>query len=110
MQVITNVTSIAANTTSANLISGEVGEFLAGRSVINLYARAAAVGLNLLFQVGFEVYLPNQEVGSQAGFPTRNENLLVSGVGGQGERIFITATNTTGAAIIVQLMVDIIRV
>jgi len=110
MQVITRVVSIPLNSTSANLIAGEIGEFLAGRSVVNLYARAAAVGVNLLFQVGSEVFLPNQEIGLQAGFPTRNENLLISGVGGQGERIFITATNTTAGNIIIQFMVDIIRV
>ncbi len=110
MQVITRVSSLLPNATSANLIVGEIGEFLAGRSVVNLYARSAAVGTLLLFQIGSEVFLPNQAIGTQAGFPSRNENLLVSGVGGRGERIFITGTNTTAGAIIIQFLLDIIRV
>ncbi len=110
MQVITRVVSVPANSTSLNLIAGETAEFLAGPSTVNIFARAAAVDLDLLFQVGNEVFLQNQEVAAIAGFPTKNENGLVQGVGGRGERIFVTATNRSGAAIIVQLLIEINRV
>lgn len=110
MQVMTVVQSIAANSTSLNLLAGQVNEFLAGPSAVNVYARAAVVGANLVYQVGNEVFVQNQELPAQAGFPTRNENFFVQGVGGKGERIVATIQNTTGAAIIVQLLFEIVRV
>lgn len=110
MQVMTVVQSIAANTLSANLIAGQANEFLSGPSVVAIFARAAATGLNLIFQVGNEVYAQDQEVGSLAGFPQRPDDFFVRGEGGAGERIIIQARNTTGAAIIVQLIIDLNRV
>ncbi len=110
MQVMTVVQSIPANSTSGNLIAGQANEFLQGPSAVNVYVRSAVVGLNLVFQVGNEVFAQNQETPAQAGFPTRNENFFVQGVGGAGERIIVTAENTTGAAIITQLLIDVVRV
>ena len=110
MQVMTVVQSIAANTLSANLIAGQANEFLAGPSIVNVYARSAAVGVNMIYQVGNEVFSQDQEVGATAGFPTRPDDFFVQGVGGPGERIIIQARNTTGAAVIVQLLIEIIRV
>ncbi len=110
MQVITVVESILANSLSDNLIAGQANEFLSGPSTVNLYIRSAVIGLNLIFQVGNEVYVQDQETPAQAGFPTRNENFYVQGVGGQGERIIVQARNTTGAAIITQMLIEIVRV
>ena len=70
MQVMTVVQSIAANSTSLNLLAGQVNEFLAGPSVVNVYVRAAATGANLIYQIGNEVFSQDQEMPSQAGFPT----------------------------------------
>lgn len=110
MQVMTVVESIPANSLSANLIAGQANEFLSGPSIVALYARAAAVGLNLIFQIGNEVYSQDQEVGSLAGFPQRPDDFFVRGEGGQGERIIVQARNTTAGAIIVQLILDVNRV
>jgi len=110
VQVMTVIQSVAANTTSLNLLAGQVNEFLAGPSTVNVYARSAAVGANLVFQVGNEVFVQNQELPTQAGFPTRNENFFIQGVGGQGERIVATVQNTTAGAIIIQLLFEIVRV
>lgn len=110
MQVITRVVSIAANTLSANLIAGEANEFLSGPSIVNLYTRAAAVGMNLIFQIGNEVFAQNQEIGALAGFPQRPEDFFVMGQGGAGERIIVQGNNTTGAAIILQFIMEINRV
>lgn len=110
MQVMTVVNSVAANTLSANLIAGQANEFLAGPSVVRIYARAAAVGLNMIFQVGNEVFSQDQEIGATAGFPTRPQDFFVEGVGGSGERIILQARNTTGGAIIGQFLIEIVRV
>jgi len=110
MQVITRVQSIAANTFSVNIIAGEANEFLSGPSVVRVFARAAVVGLNMVMQVGNEVFSQDQEIGAAAGFPTRPQDFFVEGVGGAGERIIIQLRNTTGAAIIGQVLIEIVRV
>jgi len=110
VQVMTRVSSIAADTLSANLIAGEANEFLGGPSVVKVYARSAAVGLNMIFQVGNEVFSQDQEIGATAGFPTRPQDFFVQGVGGAGERIIVQLRNTTGAAIIGQLLIEVVQV
>lgn len=107
---MTVVQSIAADTLSANLIAGQANEFLAGNSVVNIYARSAAVGANLIYQVGNEVFSQDQEIGATAGFPTRPQDFFVQGVGGPGERIIVQVRNTTVGAIIVQLLIEVIRI
>jgi len=110
VQVITRVESVAADTFSANIIAGEANEFLAGPSVVRVFARAAVVGLRMIFQVGNEVYAQDQEIGAAAGFPTRPQDFFVEGVGGKGERIILQLRNTTGAAIIGQILIEIVQV
>jgi len=109
MQVMTVVQSIAANTLSLNLIAGQANEFLAGPSTVNIYARAAAVGTNLIYQVGNEVFSQDQEIGATAGFPVRPDDFFVQGVGGAGERIIVQVRNTTVGAVIIQLLIDVNR-
>jgi len=107
---MTVVQSIAPNSTSLNLLAGQVNEFLGGPSTVSVYVRSAAVGSFLVFQVGNEVFSQDQELPLQAGFPTRNENFFIQGVGGQGERIVATVRNSLGAAVIVQMLFEIVRV
>lgn len=110
MQVMTRVQSIAADTLSTNIIAGEANEFLAGPSVVKVYARSAAVGLRLIFQVGNEVFSQDQEIGATAGFPTRPQDFFVQGVGGPGERIILQLRNTTVGAIIGQILIEVVQV
>jgi len=110
MQVITVRQSIAANSLSLNLIAGQANEFLAGPSVVNLFAVAAVIGLRVIYQIGNEVFAQDQEVAAKAGFPVRPDDFFVNGVGGTGERIILQARNTTGGAIIVQALLEINRV
>lgn len=107
---MTVVQSIAANSTSLNLLAGQANEFLSGPSIVNVYVRSAAIGANLIYQIGNEVFSQDQEMPAQAGFPTRNENFFIQGVGGRGERIIAQVRNTTVGAIIVQMLFEIVRV
>ncbi len=106
MQVITVNSSIAANSTSANLIAGRLNEFLEAPSAVTLYATAAAVGLFATFQVGNEVFSDEQEVlGTNP--PIVPDDLFVVGVGGPGERITLRVRNSTGGAIVFQARIEI---
>ncbi len=110
MQVMTVVQSIAADTLSLNLIAGQANEFLAGPSIVNVYARSAAVGANLIYQIGNEVFSQDQEIGATAGFPVRPDDFFIQGSGGPGERIIIQVRNTTAGAIIIQLLIEVVQV
>ena len=108
MPMMTRVVSVAANTRSANLFAGLPFEFAPSASIVRLYGRAAVVGLNIDFLLGGESLISDSEITALAGFPTRVDNLLTEHGANAGDRIFVAARNTTGAAIIVQLLVDVI--
>jgi len=107
--VIANSTSIVANTRSSNLLSGEQFEFVPGRAaLITVRASASATGIRLDFQVGGESIITNCLASNSNRFPIAPDDVLISGVGGRGgERLFLTAYNTTGAAITLQYVIEI---
>ncbi len=109
-RTMTDRQSVAANALVTNILANKLNEFLERPSIVNVYIVASVVGLNATFMVGNEVYVQDQEVSSNARFPNKNEDLLSSGAGGQGERISIDLRNTTAGAIVVQTLVEIIPV
>ena len=108
MPMMTQVISVAANTRTANLFAGLPFEFAPSPSIVRLYGRSAAVGLNIDFLLGGESLISDSEIAALAGFPVRPDDLLTEHGANGGDRIFVAARNTTGAAIIVQLICDVI--
>ena len=108
MPMMTSITSIAANTRSVNLFAGLPFEFAPSPAIVRLYGRAAVVGMNIDFLLGGESLISDSEIAAIAGFPTRPDDLLTEHGANTGDRIFVAARNTTGAAIIVQLLCDVI--
>lgn len=108
MPMMTSITSIAANTRSTNLFAGLPFEFAPSPAIVRLYGRSAATGMNIDFLLGGESLISDSEIAAIAGFPTRPDDLLTEHGANGGDRIFVAARNTTGAAIIVQLLVDVI--
>ncbi len=109
-QVLTDRRSNAANSVSGNVLAGKIGEFLARPSVVRLYGTGAAIGLNLSFLIGREVFSQDEEISAANRFPIIPDDFVVDGVGGAGERIFVELRNTTGGAIISNIRLDIIEV
>lgn len=108
MPTMTDVRSVAANTRTANILAGLPFEFVVRPSIIRVYAAAAAVGLNLDLLVGGESIVADSEISGANRFPIRNEDLLAEHGGLNGERLFIALRNTTGAAIVGQVLVDVL--
>jgi len=108
MPMMTTVISVAANTRTANLFAGLPFEFAPANAIVRLYGRAAAIGLNIDFLVGGESLISDSEIAALAGFPVRPDDLLTEHGANAGDRLFVAARNTTGAAIIVQLLMDVI--
>lgn len=100
MPVITQETSIAANTTSANLLAGDINEFLGRASVVSLFTTGAAVGLRAQLLIGSDVTIDDQPISDANRFPIAPDDFLSRGGGLQGDRLTLRFRNTTGAPII----------
>jgi len=107
MAVMTDVRSVAANTTLENILAGKVHEFLQENSVVRVFLSAAAVGVNASFLVGSESQVQDQEVSDSNRFPQDPEDFLTESGGLESDRLLISLRNTTGAAIVVKTRVSI---
>lgn len=106
--IMTDVTSQAADSTSGNLITGKIGEFVERPSSIRIGIVAAAVGLFATVIIGGKVLLDDQEVPLVAGMPTDPDNILVETGAVPGDQIVIRIRNSTASAIIGQTLVKTI--
>lgn len=98
--VITDETSIAANTTSANLLAGDINEFLGRAAVVSLFCTGAAVGLRAQLLIGADVTVDDQPISDANRFPETPQDFLTRGGGLPGDRLTLRFRNTTGAAIL----------
>lgn len=108
MPTMTDRRTVAANTRTTNILAGLPFEFVVAPSIVRVYMSAAAVGLNADVLIGGESLVSDSEMSSSNRFPVRPDDLLVEHGGAPGERIFIALRNTTGAAIVGQVLVDVI--
>lgn len=101
--------SVAANTTVDNVLAGKIDEFLKMHSVVNLFANAEAVGLNVTLIIGSQVVVDDQEVPARAAGVSiiKPDDFIVSSGGLAGDRMILRVRNTTGAAIIYRSQVAV---
>jgi len=102
MPVITNATSIAADSTSANLLAGDINEFLGRASVVSLFCTGAAVGLRAQLLIGASVVIDDQPISDANRFPITPDDFLSRGGGLPGDRLTLRFRNTTAGAIIAE--------
>jgi len=100
MPVITGETSIAANSTSANLLTGDINEFLGRAAVASLFCTGAAVGLRAQLLIGGDVVIDDQEISDANRFPITPDDFLSRGGGIPGDRLTLRFRNTTVGAVI----------
>lgn len=97
--VMTDVQSVAANTTTANILAGKASEFVSEPSVVQIGITASAVGLKATVVIGSEVVVDDQEVSSINRMPQFPEDVLAEGGAFGGDRITVRLHNTTAGAI-----------
>ncbi len=105
--VMTDVTSVLANTTSDNVLAGKIAEFLVENSILRLYVAAAAVGIFCTMLVGDTTLVDDQEVSGVNRFPIKPDDLVDEGAGFGQDRIILRFRNSTGATIIVKSRLEI---
>lgn len=108
MAVMSVQVSIAANTRSANLLAGLEFEFAPAPSIVSVYVNGAAAGLNLDFLIGGESLAADALIPTTNRFPIRPDDLMVQHGALQGERLFLTLRNTTGGAVVGNVLVDVV--
>jgi len=106
--LISRSDSIAANSRSANVLAGEQFEFLPKPSLVRMRAAAAAAGIKCDLQIGSQTVISNGVVPGTNRFPVVPDDSLVEFSGGRSERLFLTYTNTTGGALVVQTVIEIL--
>lgn len=107
MAIMTDVTTVGANATVANVLAGKSHEFLPEKSSIMVYIAAAAVGMFCSVLIGGEVVVDDQEVSAVARFPIRPDDLIGRGAGFGGDRLIVRLRNSTGAGILTKSMIDV---
>jgi len=99
--------SVAANAVSANVLAGELYEFLPANANVVLSCTGAATGLNCTFLAGGVTLVNDQAIGLQNRFPLIPDDILTQEAMPAGSRLLLTFRNTTGGALVVFHRVDV---
>jgi len=99
--------SVAANAVSANVLAGELYEFLPANANVVLSVAGAATGLNVTFLAGGVTLINDQAINLQNRFPIIPDDIITQEQIPGSARLLITFRNTTGAAIVAFFRVDV---
>lgn len=98
MRTTFNSANITANTTTANLLSGNINEFVTTRATVTFYLKSSAAGLKIKILASSDVAVDTSEVvaiGTSLGIP---DDLFVSFPVLPNTRLAITAQETAGVS------------
>jgi hypothetical protein len=105
--IMTEVSTVVANTTSLNLCAGKSAEFVKEPSVVTLSATGSAVGLYATMIVGEEVVVDDQPIPLTNRFPIVPDDTLAQGGAFPGDRVNVRLRNSTGGNLTGWIRVDI---
>lgn len=97
--IIQGSLSVGANAVSANVLAGELGEFIENPSILKLYCTGSAIGLNVTLLIGGRSVVNDQAISYQDRFPLIPEDFYASSGARKSERVILTFRNTTGGAL-----------
>lgn len=100
--VITNETLVALNSTTGNLLAGDINEFLGLAAVVSLFVTSDLVGIRAQLLIGADVTIDDQPVSNANRFPITPDDFLSRGGGLPGDRLTLRFRNTTGVALVVR--------
>jgi hypothetical protein len=98
MRTTFNSANITANTTTGNLLAGNINEFVTTRSSVTFYLKANASGIKIKVLASSDVAVDQAEIvaiGTSLAIP---DDLFVSFNVAAGTRLAITATETAGVS------------
>lgn len=110
MPTISLSVSVAANSSSGNVLAGSPFEFVSQASIVVLaitQAGAAASDITADFQIGGESITSQANTPFKAPMPTFLDDTITRAGAVAGERLFLNLNNTTAGALVAQVLVDI---
>lgn len=99
--------SVAANSTSANVLAGLQYEFLPANATVVLSATGSGSGLTASFLAGGVTLIDDQPIGLQNRFPIIPDDILTQELIPGGARLLLRFRNTTASAITAFWRVDV---
>lgn len=97
--------SVPANSVSANVLAGQLYEFVPGGINVTVSVTGSAIGLRTTFIVGIPL-INDQAINLQNRFPLVPDDIIHNGAV-SGGRMVLTARNTTGAALTFFWRIDV---
>lgn len=94
----TNTVNLGANAKSANLLSGDINEFITVASQVNLFAVSSAIGTNISMLADSDVAVDDQEILAIGTSLDKSQHLVDSFLVAAGTRLALTLRDTSGAA------------
>lgn len=107
MAFMTDTQSVAANTTTTNVLAGKQAEFVKEPSVVTFSATGSAIGLYLTAIVGEEIVIEDQAIPLTNRFPVLPDDTLAQAGAFAGDRIIVRVRNSTGGALTSWVRVDV---
>jgi len=91
-------TNLAANTTTANLLSGDINEFVTVASQVNIFATSSAAGTNITALADSDVAVDDQEIINIGTSMDKSQALVDSFLVAPGTRLSLRLRDTSGAS------------
>lgn len=107
MPTMQNSLSVAANSVSANVLAGQLYEFLSQNSQIVLSCAGSAAGLNVTLLAGGVALINDQAINGANRFPVIPDDIITQELVPAGARLLLTFRNTTGGALTAFWRVDV---
>jgi hypothetical protein len=102
-------TAAAANATSPNVLAGLLHELTQyKRAALRLACVAAAFGAQVTLTIDSRVAIQSQAVSFANRYPVIGQDDAANEVAYRGQRVFLTFTNTTGATINIDWLLDVV--
>ena len=105
--VIQRETSIAANATNDNLVSGSAFEFAQRNQIVSLGITAAATGLFCTIQAGPQIILEESPMPIATRFPIVPDEFYYIFAMAQGDRLVVRVRNSTAGALVSRLLAQV---
>lgn len=106
MPIIQKETTVAANS-SQNLVLGDQYEFLTFPALLEFALAAAATGTLATVYSGSDLLMQESALPVATVFPSYPDGFYLQDVAAVQDRISVTVRNTTGAGIVVRLIIRI---
>ena len=104
---MSGVTSIPANGTVANVLTGQLYEFVTRPATVRFLLNSAATGLLCSIIVGSETMMQEGAIRFTNTMPSTQDDVIVTTFARQNDRLLLSARNTTGAAILLFWKVEV---